>query len=85
MRNTFDEAPVPEKLIPSIRNTCESFDESDRAFILDERETSLTYFFEENVGKLSANDFYDIFSLQKGEKKTFGGGAQAISTIKRIH
>lgn len=81
----FSRYPMPVDLRPSIRRTCESFDESDRAFILDEEEISLLFFFEENVDGLPASSFYEIFSLNIGESVTFGGGAAGISTLKRVY
>lgn len=84
-RDEFDRTPMPFDLRPSIRNTCESFDESDRMYILDEEEVSLTFFFEENCDALPANEFYHIFSLDVGESRVYGGGAAGTSTLKRLH
>lgn len=82
----FHRTPMPIDLRASIRNTCEAFDKSDRAFILDEEEISLTFFFEQNCDTLPAAQFYDIFSLPKHEKIDFGGSAQTLPlTLKRIH
>lgn len=81
----FHRIPMPIELRPSIRETCQHFDGSERMYILDEEEISLLYFFEQNVDALPAAQFYDIFSLPKGEKINFGGGAAETKTLKRLH
>jgi len=85
MPDTFNQVPIPIELRPSIRNTCEFFDESSINFTLNGEEISLTLFFEDNVDRLSANDFYNIFALERRKSIIFGGGASATSILRRIN